>query len=121
MTRAIEPADPATRRRAIAILVVGTVVGAAVLGTIDRWLPSFQRWAASDPARRRTLLLAMAVALTLPCFGFAAYLWRLGTQGEIAGGRGRWLKALALGLAAAVAGLLWTMWRLAALLDQGHA
>lgn len=81
--RLIEPAVPAGRRRVvILLLLVAAVMGAVIIAGLERWLPAFRDWIASDPERatgRLTiLLLVLAAFADLPLVIAGVYFWRLG-------------------------------------------
>jgi hypothetical protein len=86
---AIQRADPRVRRRALAIVAVGTVVGALViwgsgeLGQHVRDLAERDRAAAVQIAR--WVLWLGGAALLLPLFAFSAWLWRFAAQVHAAG------------------------------------
>ena len=141
----IRKADPAARRQAVQLLVVGAFVGAVLIVGFERYRAPLLDWLLSEPdelaARVMVVFLLAAALLSAPLVGFAVYLWSLGAKvlhagefpppgygvirdtpvidGQAAMSRGRGLKVLALclGLAAALSWLLF--WRLALLLGQG--
>jgi hypothetical protein len=138
----VRRADPAARRRAILLVILGALAGTLVIATLALFRAPLLEWLQSEPPERaprlRLLLLLMAAALSGPLLLFAAHLWSLGARvlqarqfpppgyrvirdtsvvaGQAATSRGRGLKALALllGLAAVVLSLL--LWRLGAVI-----
>jgi hypothetical protein len=142
----VRRADPAVRRQAVLILVVGACVGALLIMAFERYRISLSDWVLADPKasmeRARSVVLLLAVLLLAPLLALAAYLWSLGGRvvrarefpppgfrvirdtlvitGDRAISRGRLLKVLAVssGIASAVLGLL--LWQLASVLS-GHA
>jgi hypothetical protein len=141
----IRRADPAVRRRAVGLLLLGTLVGALLLAAFERYRPWFRDWLGSDPRmapqRMRLALLLLVVFLVAPVIGFAIHYWRLGTHvlrtgqfpppgypvmrdttvlegpGAVWRGRAFQFFAVALGVAAVV---LWLfLWGLARMLAPG--
>jgi hypothetical protein len=138
----VQRADAGARRRAVLLVVAGAVVGALLIAASERARGPLRDWILSEPgesARRlRLVVLLSGGVLLAPLFGFAAYLWTLGSRvlragrfpppgcrvirdtpvhrGRPAVSRGRGLQALAVGLgvAAALLGSMW--WRLASML-----
>jgi hypothetical protein len=143
----VRPADPAVRRRAVLVLVVGTCVGALLIVAFERYRIPLSDWVLADPAvssrRLRLVFLGLAGLFLAPLLAFAAYIWSLGVKvvrarefpppglrvirdtpvvrGERAVSRGRLLKVLALacGIAAVALGLLF--WRFESLLRDNAA
>jgi hypothetical protein len=135
----IRRADPAARRQAVAILIVGTVVGALLILAFERYRPVLRDWLGSDPraaaSRARLLLAALAGAVSLPLLAFAFYCWRLGAsvlrtaqypppgrrvardatvlEGAAAVRRGRAFRIMGVGLGVMAIGLWLVLWRLA--------
>ena len=75
----MQGADPGTRRRAILLVVVVAIVGAALLGYFTWARPAIEDWAAHDPRSRvRAMLILLGLITVLPLLGVALALWRLG-------------------------------------------
>jgi hypothetical protein len=141
----IRRADPAARRRAVLIIILGALGGALVLVAFERYRNPLSDWVLSEPGasaqRVKWVFLFLGTLVSAPLLAYAVYLWSFGARvlrarefppsgypvirdtpvitGEAAVSRGRLLKALALscGIASAVLGLL--LWRLASMLG-GH-
>jgi hypothetical protein len=77
----VQKADPRTRRRALAMLLIVGGLGAAVIFVVDDWLAS-QRVADPEAARRALLRFVRwaAVGNAVVMAGFAAYAWRMGCR-----------------------------------------
>ncbi len=142
----VRKADPAGRRRAVLLLLVGTCVGALLIVGFERYHIPVRDWILAEPEasgqRAKLVLLLLAALLLAPLVVFAAYVWSLGERvlrareypppglrvirdtrvmtGERAISRGRLLKMLALGCGIACVGLGLLLWRLASLFG-GHA
>ena len=126
-------ADPAQRRRAVLLVVLGTVVGALLILGLERYRTPLRDWLLSEPEERARVKLVLSLTgalLSAPLVAFAGYLWSLGARvvraevfpppgyrvirdtpiivGPAAVVRGRGLKALALCLGIASA-LLWLL------------
>ena len=141
----IRRADPAARRQAVWLLIVGMLVGGLLILAFERYGAPLREWVGSDPrdARQRIklALVLLAVLLSVPVVAFAAYLWAFGAKvlrtqqfpppgyrvirdtpvvaAQAATMRGHAFRILALGLGAASL-LLWLMlWRLARALATG--
>jgi len=143
----IRRADPAARRTAALVLVVGTCLGALLLVAFTRYRIPLGDWLLADPGssalRVKPMLLLPAAILVAPLLALAAYLWTLGGKvvrarefpppglrlirdtpivtGERAVSRGRLLKVLALGCCIASAVLAVLLWRLGLLLSSHTA
>src|SRR5687768_7891140 len=75
----LQRADPAARRSALTILVVGAVAGVALIAIAGAVRPDVEAWLKADlRGRSRIVLGVMALMLLAPLFGMTAYLWRLG-------------------------------------------
>jgi hypothetical protein len=137
----IQRADPSARRRAVILLIVGTLIGGSLLYAFERSWPSIVRWLLSDPEqlphRLATLRNFLVLVTVLPLLAFAVHLWGRGTTirrhqrfplvgerlirdtlvvyGEAAVIRGRVLQCLAVALAVLAIGLVVVLWRLAAM------
>jgi hypothetical protein len=130
----VRTADPALRRQAVLLVVLGTVIGALLILAFERYRTPLRDWLLSEPGeqvRRVRLVVSLtAVLLSAPLVTFAAYLWSFGAKvvragvfpppgyrvirdtpviaGPAAVLRGRGLKALALCLGVSSA-LLWLL------------
>lgn len=139
----VRRADPAVRRQAVLVLVVGTCAGALLIVGFERYRIPLRDWMLAEPGasaqRVKLVFLFLAVLLVAPLLAFATYVWSLGGRvlrarefpppglrvicdtriitGAGAMSRGRLLKVFALGcgIASATLGLL--LWRLASLLS----
>ncbi len=142
----IQKADPAARRQAVPVIVIGALAGALLLAAMERYRLPLHDWLLSDPERftRRLGLVSYlaAAALALPLLGFALYFWAFGVkvmrarrfplpgqrvirdtpvlEGRAAFARGRRLKVLAVCLGVAGAAFWLMLWRLVGALG-GHA
>ncbi len=80
----IQKADPRARRRAIITLVLGTLIGCAVILLFQHYAPALQDWMLKDPEELATriayALLLFAALFSVPLLAFAVYLWRFGSQ-----------------------------------------
>ncbi len=130
----IRRADPRARRIALAIVVLGTLVGAAVIAGIDHFRPELDAWLRRDSSSASTALLLAAAIAGLPMLAAAAWLWAYGGRiaraemyptpggalfrdtrvlaGSSAVRRGRLLQAMAVVLWTAGVVLLAALWRL---------
>lgn len=85
----VQRADPRARRRALALVAVGTALGAVAIwgssefGQYVRDLADTDRAAAVRIAR--WVLWLGSAALVLPLFAFCAWIWRFGAQVHAAG------------------------------------
>lgn len=79
----IQKADPATRRQAMLLVVVSTVVGALIIAVFEFYKAPLFEWFQSDPEQLRdrlALLLVLLGAFLVPLLAFAAYLWSFGRK-----------------------------------------
>src|SRR5262245_33597326 len=80
----IQRAEPAARRQAVLLVVVGAVVGTVLLVALVRYRAPLREWLLSEPERLadrlRLAFLLASVALSAPLFGFAAHIWCLGNK-----------------------------------------
>jgi hypothetical protein len=140
----IRKADPAARRKALRLVILGALIGMLLIVGFERYGTLFRDWLLSDPRelshRLRLGFFLAAALLSAPLIVFAVYLWSLGAKtlcarefpptgsrvirdipilgGHAAVLRGRVLKAVALCLGVASA-LLWLLlWRLAGVLSE---
>ncbi len=139
----VRRADPAARRRAVLIIVVGALIGALLIVALERYLIPLRDGVLAEPGaaaqRVKFVFLLLAALLLAPSLGFAAYLWSLGGRvleareypppglrvihdtpvvtDDAAIFRGRLLRVLALacGIASVVMALL--LWRLASSIE----
>ncbi len=135
----IQKADPAARRQALLLVLVGTVLGVLAIAIYVRFRIPLQAWLLSDPkqlaGRLRLLCFAIAIVLAVPLAAFAGYLWWFGSKairtqqfpppghrtirdtpllkGRPALVRGRRLEILAFAFWGASAGVVYLCWRLA--------
>ncbi len=73
--------DPVARRRAVLIVVVGLVLGGAIIALTDSYRRELTGWAQDDPMRALNLMLpVMAVTIVVPVLLAAWYFWRLGAR-----------------------------------------
>jgi hypothetical protein len=141
--REIRRADPAARRNALLLILIGALIGSSLIVAFERYRAAVQEWLVAEPAevsQRLQLTLALGgAALLLPLLAVSVYLWRFGARvvsagqfpppdvkvvrdtqiavGRAAALRGRGLQALAVGLAVAAIVLCGMLWRLAALIS----
>jgi len=135
----IRRADPAARRQAILLVILGALVGSLLIVGFERHRAPLREWLLSEPAefayRVKLLFLLSAAALSAPLLALAVYLWSVGAKvlragqfpppgyrvmrdtpvidGQAAVSRGRAFKSLALCLGGASV-LLWVfLWWLA--------
>ncbi len=140
---AIQPADPAARRRAVWLLVIAAVPGALLIMIFERHGAALFEWLISDPARaqarlRLTFLLSGAV-FALPLLMLAAYLRSLARrvrktgrfplpgqsvlrdtpvlEGDPALGRARMFEHFAAALMSAALVLAFIWWRIFSMLN----
>ena len=75
----LQRADPIARRRAVLLVVIGSLVGGLALVVFQRYQPLLEQWLLSDPnqlAHRLTIALVFfALVTATPLFAFAALLW----------------------------------------------
>lgn len=143
----VQKADPAARRQAVLLVVVGALVGALFLVGFERYRAALLDWFLSYPKqlayRLRFFFILAAVSGSAPLFALAVYLWSLGgkvmraqrfpppghrvyrdtpiLEGHAAIARGRGFKRFAVFLGVASA-LLWcAFWRLASTLVERAA
>ena len=139
----VRKADPAARRNALLLILIGAAVGSSLIVAFERYRGAVQEWLVADPAevsqRLQLTLVFGGVALLLPLLIAAASLWRLGVrtirsgqfpppnikvvrdtpvaQGGAATWRGRALQMLAIALALAALLLCLLLWRMAAMIN----
>jgi hypothetical protein len=138
----IQKADQNTRRKAIAIVGAGTLLGAVLITMADQFQPEVRAWVEQDPhVRVRVVIMALVLLTTGPALAMSAYFWHLGRRivragrcpppglcvwrdtpvltGRTAVVRGRLLATL--GAVFGVAGLLlaFFLWRLMSLVGTG--
>ena len=135
-------ADPRARRKAVFLIIVGTLIGAVLIVSFERYRGELHEWLLADPSGHRIqlLLYSLAVLGAVPLIAFALYLWVLGVRvvqaqqfpppgqrvvrdtavvtGEAARSRGRVLQGLAIAFVT-VAGLLcFLLWRVASVIVE---
>jgi hypothetical protein len=80
----VRRADPAVRRQAILLVVLGTVVGALLILGFERYRTPLRDWLLSEPGeqpRRVKLVFSLtATLMSAPLVAFAAYFWSLGAK-----------------------------------------
>ena len=138
----IQRADPRARRRALLTVACATVAGLTLIALAERYRPVLEDWVTRDPDQFRARLTlgfaTLAVALSGPLLGGAAYCWRLGRRivraetfpppglavvrdtvvmhGRAARRRGRLIQLIAAALALVACAIPAMLWRLASLL-----
>ncbi len=142
----VRRADPAARRQAVLLIILGALVGTLLIVGFERYRTPLRDWLLSEPGemahRVKLVFLLSAAVLSAPLVAFAVYLWSFGAKvlrarqfpppgfrvirdtpvidGRAAVLRGRGFKVLALCLGVACV-LLWLLlWRLASLFSD-HA
>jgi hypothetical protein len=139
----VRKADPAARRNAVVLILIGALIGSSLLVAFERYRGAVQEWLVAEPAqisqRLHWTLAFGGVALVLPLLVVAIYLWLVGTrtiragqfpppdagvvrdtpleQGGTAALRGRGLQILAVCLAVAAVLLCVMLWRMAMLIS----
>ena len=142
----VQRADRVARRRAVLLVVVGSLIGSICILFLEKYRPALERWILSDPResahRVITATVILAVAITVPLYVFAGYLWLRGARvrrerrfplpadrpvrdtaivvGDAAAMKGRLLQVVAVGLAVAASLLAVALWRFASMLAN-HA
>lgn len=132
-------ADPAARRQAVLLVILGAIAAALLILGFERYQTPLRDWLLSGPGepahRAKVVFLSLAAVLCAPMVMFAIYLWSLGgrvlrarqfpppgyrvvhdtpvIEEQAAVSRGRGLKLLALCLGAGSVLLLLSFWRLA--------
>jgi hypothetical protein len=139
----VQPADPIAQRRALIAVIAIAAAGIAAWFVLEDWLMGLQ---AADPLQARHAMKNALIwgtwAASLPVILLAAHLWRSGEHvrraerypppgaklvrdtpiltGSRARTRGTALQVLGVFLCLATVGLLFAVYRLAALLDQAR-
>jgi hypothetical protein len=137
----VQSADPGARRRALVVVVLGTIVGSASITGFERIRPRLADWMSRHPEEAlRWLTLAPLVlffGVTVPTLGIAIYSWRLAARVIATGrfpppgfavvrdtvvlkeraaiARGRLFQVLAAILAVAACLVPWFAWRVGSL------
>jgi hypothetical protein len=139
----MQVADPAARRRAVLLVVVGGVVAGLLTFALEHYREPLLDWLLSEPEqslpRLRIIVLLFSVLLSAPLLAFAAYLWSFGgrvtraqrfplpgqrlirdtpiieDKAAVTWGRNLRVLAILLGLAGAMS--CWLFWRLASALS----
>jgi hypothetical protein len=137
----IRRADPRTRSLAIAIVLLGALLGAVLIAGFEQYRPELDAWLRRDPSTSSTILALVAGLLCLPLFGAAGYLLLYGSRivsvemypppggslfrdtrvltGPAAIRRGRLFQAIGAVILAACFALLPLLWRLWTLVPGG--
>ena len=80
----VRRADPAARRQAVVLVVLGAVVGALLILGFERYRTPLRDWLLSEPGelgyRVRLVFFLSAAVLSAPLVAFAVYLWSLGAK-----------------------------------------
>ena len=80
----IQKADPHARRKALWIILIGTIVGAIGIILLKSQLHLFEQWLGNDShlalERLKLALAVIAILTAVPLLGLAIYIWRLGTR-----------------------------------------
>jgi hypothetical protein len=80
----IQKADPATRRRALFLLLIGIIVGAALILGFESYSAALQEWILSDPDKDSEriifIMLVSACVTSAPLLVMGAYCWVLGAR-----------------------------------------
>lgn len=112
--------DPAPRRAALTVLIIGGIVGAVALVAAQALREPLQQWLVANPAQtasRATLLIAVAGALlVIPLLVFAGYALRSAAKMEARRARG--LRIIAAMLAAGATALVAILWRFSVVLTR---
>ena len=78
----IRRADPTARRQALALVVLGAVIGTALLFAFELYREPLLGWLRAQPSRVSVAFLLVAVTLSIPLSALAVYLWSLGARVE---------------------------------------
>lgn len=140
----VQKADPAVRRKAILIAIVGTVVGTLLIIGLERGRTPFLNWLLSEaenlPYKLGLFYCLAAFFGSAPLFAFAVYLWSLGDrvmsarrfplpghpvirdtpilEGQVALARGRIFKIMAISLGIIGIMLCYVFWVLTSTLAR---
>lgn len=80
MTNVIR-ADPDARRKAVFLLIMGTLIGAVLMVSFERYRGKLHDWLLADPSGHRIQLLLYLLAVWgVPLVAFAVYLWVVGAR-----------------------------------------
>ncbi len=136
----LQRADPRARRKAVATIVLGAILGGAAVLLLEQSRDGIHGWLAADLTRAKiAILVCLIVVGFLPLLFGAIWAWRLGSRviqegrhppeglkvvrdvtilrGAQARGRGRVYRALGLLLLVAGGAMLWLSFRLSSLLS----
>lgn len=78
----IRRADPTARRQALALVVLGAILGIVLLCAFELYREPLLGWLRAQPSRVSVIFLLLAGMLSVPLFALAAYLWFLGAKVE---------------------------------------
>ena len=127
------------------LVVVGTLVGALLIASFERYRVPLRDWLLADPGalpqRARAAFLLLAALALAPLLALAVYLWSFGAKvasarefpppghrvvrdarvltGEAAVARGRRFKGLAIGCGIAAVVLAALLWRVVSSIGPG--
>lgn len=144
---AIQKADPAARRKALVIILIGVIAGAFLIFAFQRGRSVLIDWLLTDQEqlayRIRLFCFFIAVAGSVPLFAYSAYLWSDGRkvmgaqrfpllsdcvvrdtpilEGKSAIYRGRVIRILAAALAVFGVILFVALWRISSSIGQNAA
>jgi hypothetical protein len=71
----IRRADPTARRQAVALVVLGAVVGTALLFAFELYRDPLLGWLRAQPSRVSVAFLLVAVTLSVPPSALAVYIF----------------------------------------------
>jgi hypothetical protein len=141
----LQRVDPNTRRTAVMVVVIGALVGLALIAGTRSQLNTLQKVLADNPEAVRAnvgiITWALIAAVVVPVWAVNVYLWRLGSRSIRSGifpppgipvirdmpvlrdnaarKCGRVLQILAAVMSAVAAGFAVALWRLAAQIQRG--
>ena len=138
----VQKADRKTRRTASAIVLVGALVGAALIAAADQLQPTLRTWVLQDPdVRMRVIILGLVLLTTGPAIGMSVFLWSVGRRiaragrypppgfgvwrdtpvvtGDVASARGRMYQIFGAFLGTAGLLLAFFLWRMMVTIGMG--